>query len=65
MTRSLRTVEVEVEVVAHTQHAWRLTDGYTTVWIPKSQTKFDGDPKGGRALVATIPYDMAMKKGLI
>lgn len=56
---SKQLADVEAMVMQETEKAWRLFDGKTTEWVPKSQVENNGDG------TFTMPYWMAKDKGFI
>ncbi len=52
-------VEITAEVRGETDLAWRLDDGSTTEWVPKSQVEESGDG------TFTMPEWLAQEKGFI
>jgi hypothetical protein len=57
MTREL--VDIEAQVQGETLDAWRLYDGKTTAWVPKSQVEDNGDG------TFTMPEWLAIEKGFV
>jgi hypothetical protein len=52
-------VEVEAEMQIETGNAYRLFDGKTTAWVPKSQVENNGDG------TFTMPEWLATEKGFV
>lgn len=52
-------VDVEAEIKGETERAWKLYDGTTTAWVPKSQVERGED--GSFAM----PEWLALDKGFI
>jgi hypothetical protein len=53
-------VDIEGEIRAETERAWRFFDGKTTDWIPKLQCEWNED-----AHTMTMPSWLALEKGFI
>ena len=59
MKREIKLVDIEAEIEAETEKAWRLFDGKTTAWVPKSQVEKNSDG------TFTMPERLAQDKGFI
>lgn len=61
-------IDVECELRGETDKAWRIYDGKTTDWVPKSQVELSkaetATPKQND-YVATMPIWLAQDKGFI
>lgn len=51
--------DLSAEIKGETDRAWRLSDGITTEWVPKSQVEKNGDG------TFTMPEWLAKEKGFI
>lgn len=61
-------VEIDCEVLVETEHAYKIFDGATEAWVPKSQVSdFCDEVRNGRTVITSIfiPEWLANKKGLI
>ena len=54
-----KLIDIAAEVKAETDRAWKLFDGSTTEWVPKSQVERNDDG------TFTMPEWLAMNKGFI
>lgn len=52
-------VDIAAQSCGETDKAWRITDGATTAWIPKSQCEWNDDD------TFTMPEWLAKDKGFI
>ena len=52
-------IDIAAEVRAETDKAWRLFDGKTTEWVPKSQAEKNNDG------TFSMPEWMALDKGFL
>jgi hypothetical protein len=52
-------IDIEAELQGETELAYRIHDGETTAWVPKSQVEYDGKS------TFTMPQWLAKEKGLI
>lgn len=52
-------VDIDAEIRGETDRAWRLFDGKSTEWVPKSQVEDNGDG------TFTMPEWLAQEKGFI
>ncbi len=59
--------ELEAELVTETDRAYRINDGATRCWLPKSQVGMRDEKRKGSKLYATfaIPEWLAKEKGLV
>ena len=55
----MKLVDIEAEVQGETDKAWRLYDGKTTAWVPKSQIEQNEDGS------FTMPEWLAQDKGFV
>lgn len=59
-------VDIEVEIIAQTEKAVKVTDGKTTCWLPLSQVEVERAKRCGEwCTVVTMPEPLALEKGLI
>lgn len=59
MPRDVQLIDIAAEIHGETEKAWRLFDGKTTEWVPKSQVENNGDG------TFTMPEWLAKDKGFI
>lgn len=52
-------IDIEAELLIETDKAYRIDDGKTTDWVPKSQVEFNSDG------TFTMPDWLAREKGFI
>lgn len=52
-------VDVAAQLKGETEKAWRIDDGATIAWLPKSEVEYDGEG------IFTMPEWLAKAKGLI
>jgi hypothetical protein len=57
--REIKFIDVAAEIRGETEKAWRLFDGKTTEWVPKSRVDDNGDG------TFTMPEWLAKDKGFI
>jgi len=57
-----KLVDISCEVMGETNAAYRIYDGTTTEWIPKSQVELHRE---GRNTVVVMPEWLAKDKGFI
>lgn len=63
MSREL--VDVCVAVIGETDSAYRIEDGDTKCWVPKSQVEWHPSGPGSRIGTMVVPEWLALEKGLI
>lgn len=59
----MRLVDIACEVIAETDKAFRIDDGDTRCWVPKSQVEWHEEKNGFGTMV--MPENLAQEKGLI
>ena len=59
MSKFKEIVDLELELLHETNGAYRVTDGKTTTWLPKSQVQNNGDG------TFTMPEWLAIEKELV
>jgi hypothetical protein len=57
--RTSRLIDIAAEIRGETEKAWRLFDGKTTEWLPKSQVEQNDDG------TFTMPEWLARERGFI
>ena len=58
-------VELEVELLAETPAALKISDGTMEVWVPKSQLESEVEQLDNGLIQIVIPEWLAREKGLI
>lgn len=62
-----KEIELELEIQAETEMAYMVSGPYSeaSVWLPKSQIDWSGDPDVGDTCSFIVPEWLAIEKGLI
>ncbi len=60
-----RMIDLCLEIIAETEAAFKVTDGFVTNWIPKSQVELQGCCEPGDTVVFDMPEWLAEDKGFI
>lgn len=64
MNKAIDMIEIEVEILAETPKAIRVSDGETTDWIPRSMIS-NMEMKRDKFAEITIPEWFAQERGFI
>lgn len=59
------TFEIAADVLHETDRAWKISDGTTECWLPKSQCSFTPSSATREHGVFDVPVWLAKEKGLI
>lgn len=57
-------IDLQIEIIHETEKGILVTDGKTTVWLPKSAIEVERDSKRPRFATITLPESLATDKEL-